>query len=85
MTLTTSPLTRALAAVERALVEYGVTPVRHSISSSLCRLEYLAGQDSLAALGWGDGLQFFEDELTPQVFSLIASHARLTCADPHPH
>lgn len=84
MTLTTSPLTSALAAVERALSAHGITPVRHSIASALYRLEYVTGRDTVAGLGWTDGLLFFEDELGPDVFALIEAHARLACAAPAP-
>jgi hypothetical protein len=84
MTLTTAPpLVQALAAVERALVEFDVTPVRLSISSALHRVQYddPAG-DVIAALGWTDGLQLFDDELQPELRALITAHAHLVCASP---
>jgi hypothetical protein len=82
-TATASLLTaEALAAVERALSAHDVKVVRHSIGSALHRADYLSGPDNLAALGWGEGLMFFEDMLDPEVFALIESHASLLCVAP---
>lgn len=85
MTLTTAPppLVQALAAVERALVEYEVSPVRLSISSALHRLEYDDADGCvLAAVGWTNGLRFFDDELSAELRALITAHAHLVCASP---
>jgi hypothetical protein len=83
MTTTSSLLTvDALRAVERALNALGVTLLRHSLGSSLYRLEYDVAGDSVALVGWGDGLYFVDDELPPEIASLIRAHAHLACAAP---
>jgi hypothetical protein len=81
MTATTSPVTEALSAVTRSLAEHGITPVRYSAAVALYRLEYDRDGDTVAAVGWGDGLQFFE-EVGTEVAALISAHAYLACAAP---
>jgi hypothetical protein len=75
---TTSLLTaEALAAVERALGAFGVVPVRHSLGSSLYRLEFDLDGDTVAIVGWGNGLHFVDDELPPELIALIHAFAHL--------
>lgn len=77
----TSPLMTALAAVTEALREYRVHVIRHSAAAALHRLSYDLAGDTVAAVGWCDGM-FVDRCLPPELAALVRAHAHLACAAP---
>ena len=75
------PLMAALSAVTDSLRRCGVAAIRHSPSSALHRLEYEHDGDTVAAVGWCDGM-FVDPDLPPELVALVRAHAHLACAAP---
>ena len=76
-----SPLMAALAAVTESLRRCRVAVIRYSPSSALHRLEYEHDGDTIAAVGWADGL-FVDDEVPADVAALVRAHAHLAVSAP---
>jgi hypothetical protein len=69
----------ALAATTAALRECGVTVNPYSAAAALHRLDYVLAGDTVAAVGWCDGM-FVDPDLPPEVTALVRAHAHLSCA-----
>ena len=74
-------LASALAAVTDALRQCGVAVIRHSPAAALHRLSYQHGGDTIAAVGWADGM-LVDPDLSPELEALVRAHAHLACAAP---
>jgi hypothetical protein len=74
-------LASALAAVTDALRQCHVTVIRHSPASALHRLSYEHAGDTVAAIGWADGM-FVDPDLPDELAALVRAHAHLACAAP---
>jgi hypothetical protein len=77
----TAALASALAAVTTALRECGVIVNRHSPAAAIHRFDYELGGDTVAAVGWADGL-FVDPDLPDELAALVRAHAHLACAAP---
>ena len=76
-----SPLAAALSAVTESLRRCGVAPITFAPSCALHRLEYDLDGDTIAAVGWADGM-FVDPDIPPELAALIRSHADLACSAP---